>query len=156
MNVREFLETRGVNYEHFPHRATFEAQRLAEVVAVSGYEVAKTVLLRVDGAYMLAVLPAPMMVDLDLARENLRAENIQLASEAEFNRIFPDCETGAIPPFGSQYGLKTIVEETLTEDDEIVFQGNTHEDAFRIRFADFQRLEDPLLIRFAAFGPHPI
>jgi Ala-tRNA(Pro) deacylase len=156
MNVREFLETRGVNYEHIPHRATFEAQRLAEVVAVSGYEVAKTVLLRVDGAYMLAVLPAPMMVDLDLACENLRAENVQLASEAEFNRIFPDCETGAIPPFGSQYGLKTIVEETLTEDDEIVFQGNTHEDAFRIRFADFQRLEDPLIIRFAAFGPHPI
>lgn len=156
MNVREFLETRGVNYEHIPHRATFEAQRLAEVVAVSGYEVAKTVLLRVDGGYMLAVLPAPMLVDLDLARESLRAQNVQLASEAEFNRIFPDCEIGAIPPFGSQYGLKTIVEETLTEDDEIVFQGNTHEDAFRIRFADFQRLEDPLLARFAAFGPHPL
>lgn len=156
MNVREFLETRGVNYEHIPHRATFEAQRLAEVVAVSGYEVAKTVLLRVDGIDMLAVLPAPMMVDLDLVRQNLHADSVQLASEAEFNRLFPDCETGAIPPFGSQYGLKTVVEETLTEDDEIVFQGNTHEDAFRIRLADFQRLEAPLILRIAAYGPHAL
>lgn len=68
---------------------------LAEVVAVSGYEVAKTVLLRVDGNYMLAVLPAPMLVDLDLARQSLRAEDVRLASEAEFNRLFPDCEVGA-------------------------------------------------------------
>jgi len=154
MNVGQFLESRGVNYEHIPHRATYEAQRLAEVVAVSGYEVAKTVLLRVDGTYMLPVLPAPMLVALDLARQSLRAEDVRLASEAEFNRIFPDCEVGAMPPFGSQYSLKTIVEQTLADDDEIVFQGNTHEDAYRIRFADFQRLEDPLILRIAAFGPH--
>jgi len=152
MNVKQFLQERGVSFDDIPHRPTFEAQRLAEAVAVSGYEVAKTVLLRVDGTYMLALLPAPKRVDLDMAREALQARHVELASEEEISRVFPDCETGAIPPFGSQYGIRTLVDESLTEDDQIVFEGNTHDEAFRIRFADFQRLEDPWVGNFCRFG----
>lgn len=155
MNVKQFLQDRGVQYEDIPHYPTYQAQRLAEAVAVSGYEVAKTVLLRVDGQFMLAVLPAPKMVDLEQARRSLKARHVELASEEEFKRVFPDCEIGAIPPFGSQYGLKTIVDQSLSDDETIIFEGNTHDEAFRIRFADYCRLENPQVADFSCFGPQP-
>jgi Ala-tRNA(Pro) deacylase len=143
MNVHDFLDQRGVSYDPIPHRPTFEAQRLAEAVAVSGYEVAKPVLLRADGRYVLALVPAPKRIDLEKAQWALKARRVHLASEDEFLAIFPDCEVGAIPPFGSQYGLTTVIDESLAEDEEIIFEGNTHEEAFRMRFADFRELEHP-------------
>jgi Ala-tRNA(Pro) deacylase len=152
MNVKQLLQQRGIPYEDIPHYPTYQAQRLAEAVAVSGYEVAKTVLLRVDGKYMLAVLPAPKMVDLEQTCRALHAQRAELVSEEEFKRIFPDCEIGAIPPFGSQYDLPTLVDEALAQDEMIVFTGNTHDEAFRIKFTDYQRLENPRVVDISYFG----
>jgi Ala-tRNA(Pro) deacylase len=147
MNIAEFLESRGVRFELIPHRDTYDAQRLAQTLHVPGREVAKTVLLRADHRfkYVVAVLPATTLLDVDRASQLLGGSRLELASEAELAEHCPDCEFGALPPFGSQYGMRTIVDEHLAQDEEIVFEGNTHHEAIRMKFQDFVELEQPLL-----------
>ena len=149
MNVRRFLHQRGVAHQMLAHEPTFSAQRMAQCVHVSGDEVAKAVLLKSDGKYVLAVLPATYYVYPELARQALNARNVALATEEECSKIFPDCEVGALPPFGSLYGLQTVIDASLTEDDEIVFEGNTHHEAIRMKFQDFRRLEQPQVATIA-------
>lgn len=151
MIVEQFLRQRRVAFERLDHRPTYDAQSLAQAVHVSGEEVAKAVLLKADDDYMLAVLPATHAVDLRTAREVLGAQRVELASEEECGRHFSDCELGSLPPFGSQYGMKTMVDESLLEDDEIVFAANTHHEAIRMRFEDYQALEQP---QVASFSQH--
>lgn len=150
MKVAEFLRAKKVAYEFIPHPRTTDAQRLAHSVHAPGREVAKTVLLHAGAAYVVAVLPADRNIDLDLAKEVLGASKVELATELDIAKHCPDCELGALPPFGSQYRMKTLVEESLTEDEQIVFEGNNHHEAYRISFADFQRLEQPIVAAFAA------
>lgn len=145
MNVYEFLDRHRAKYETLPHAPTYDAQRLAQAIAESGHHVAKTVLLKSDADYLLAVVPATHTIDLADARQLLRADYLELASEEEVAKRFPDCETGAVPPFGSQYGMTTLVDEALSEAEEIVFEGNTHDQAVRMRFADYFKLEKPVV-----------
>ncbi|HZZ72479.1 MAG TPA: YbaK/EbsC family protein [Pirellulales bacterium] len=149
MNVRRFLHQRGIAHQMLAHEPTFSAQRMAEMVHVSGDEVAKAVLLKIDGKYELAVLPATYYVYPELVRQSLQARAVELATEEECGRIFPDCEVGALPPFGSLYGLQTVIDASLTEDDEIVFEGNTHHEAIRMKFQDFERIERPQIATIA-------
>lgn len=152
MNVREFLTAKRVPYEALDHPVTYDAQRLAQTLHVPGQQVAKTVLLRADGgySYIVAVLPATKTVDFSQVSSALGGSKIELATELEIQQHCPDCEMGALPPFGTQYGMKTLVEESLAQDESIVFEGNTHHEAFRMRYADFQRIEQPLVAQFAA------
>lgn len=149
MNVKQFLSERGVWFESVPHRATYDAQRMAQAVAVSGDEVAKTVVINVDDRQVLAVLPATHQIDLAFVARAVGGKKVTLAQEDELTRLFGDCELGAVPPFGSQYGLRTIVDERLARDEEIVFEGNTHEEAIRMRYRDFASIEHPLLATFS-------
>ena len=151
MKVQEFLKQSGVWFAPVRHRPTFTAQQTAQVIHVRGDEMAKTVVLKADDQYVLAVLQATHNVDMKRAQAALPAKDVRLASEAEFARLFPDCEVGALPPFGSQYGLRTLVDEPLTHDEQIVIEGNTHEEAVRMNYADFDRLEHP---HIAAFSYH--
>jgi Ala-tRNA(Pro) deacylase len=151
MKEQQFLKEQGVWFEAIPHRPTFTAQQTAQAIGVKGDEVAKSVLLRADGTYALAVLQATHHIDLMQAGKVLGAKSVELASEEQLKNLFPDCEVGALPPFGSQYGLKTIVDESLTHDENIVIEGNTHDEAIRMKYADFERLEHP---RVAAFSYH--
>jgi Ala-tRNA(Pro) deacylase len=91
----------------------------------------------------MAVLPATRHINFDKAKAAFQSGPVLLAAEAEFARLFPDCERGALPPFGSKYGLTTVVDEWLTRDVEIVFEGNTHHEAIRMRFDDYAALEHP-------------
>jgi Ala-tRNA(Pro) deacylase len=152
MNVEKYLDEHRIKFSVVEHEETFDAQRLAESLHVPGREVAKTVLLRADQgfAYVLAVVPAPEHVDLQRVGEMLGGSRIELASEHEVTDVCPDCEPGVVPPFGSQYGLKTLVDDTLVEDEEIVFEGSTHHDAIRMRFEDFRQLEQPLIGKLIA------
>jgi Ala-tRNA(Pro) deacylase len=152
MNVAKFLEAGHYQFERVPHRATFSAQRLAHELHVTGREVAKSVLLRADGGYryVVAVLPASKTVDLTKASRLLGGSKLQLATEIEIGEHFPDCEFGVLPPFGSRYGLKTIVDAGLADDEDIWFEGNTHDEAIRMKFAEFCHLEQPLIAPFAA------
>lgn len=149
MKVQQFLDERGIAFEVLTHEPTFSAQRMAQAVHVCGDNVAKTVLLKADGQFVLAVLPATHQIHLEMAREALAAHLVELAPENELVSVFPDCERGALPPFGSQYGLETLVDASLAEDDEIVFEGNAHREAFRMKYRQYEDLENPQVAVFA-------
>jgi Ala-tRNA(Pro) deacylase len=151
MKVSELLKTRQVKFDVITHPDTYDAQRMAQTLHVPGREVAKTVLLKEPGSatYVVAVLPATRTVDFKRASAMLGGGQLELASEDELSQLCPDCEVGALPPFGSQYGMRTIVDQGLTDDEEIVFEGNSHHEAIRMRFVDFQTVEQPLIGSFA-------
>jgi Ala-tRNA(Pro) deacylase len=111
---------------------------------------AKTVIVKIDGQMAMAVLPASRQIDFGLLKDALGAKSVELASEAEFQGLFPDSELGAMPPFGNLYGLPVYVAESLTEDQEIAFNAGSHSVLFQMAYADFARLVRPTVIRFAA------
>lgn len=151
MNVAEFLTKQNVRFENLPHRAAYDAQHLAQALHVPGREVAKTVLLRANGGYryLVAVLPATKKIDFAKVSAALGGSKVRLATEIEVSQHCPDCEFGVLPPFGSQYGMVTLVDKNLAKDEEIVFEGNTHRDAIRMKFEDFRRIEEPLIVDLA-------
>src|SRR5579884_998504 len=149
MRLDELLTQRHIPFERLRHRPTFTANRMAQALHVPGKEVAKSVLLRADSGYVLAVLPATHQVDLSRVREELGQSGVEFASEREIEKLFPDCEPGAHLPFGSLYNLPTLMDESLTEDKEIVFEGQNHEEAYRMSLQDYEALEHPRKGRFA-------
>ncbi len=151
MNVQEFLSDRQVAYDAISHRDAYDAQRRAQTLHTPGREVAKTVLLRADSGYtyIVAVLPATKTVDFDRVSAAFGGCKIELATELEIKQHCPDCEIGTLPPFGTQYAMKTLVEESLSDDEEIIFEGNNHHEAIRMRYEDFRRIEEPLVAQFA-------
>ena len=149
MNVKEFLNENHVRFRTVLHQPTPSAQRMAHSLHVPGDTVAKTVVLKADDNYILAVVPATHCVDLAMAREALAAKNLELAHEEDFAKRFPDCERGAIPPFGSRFALGTLVDESLTHDEFIVFEGDSHAEAICVRYRDFEEIEDPVVSVFS-------
>jgi Ala-tRNA(Pro) deacylase len=146
MNVQQFLKEQQVSYSVLNHEPTYDAQHMAQAVHESGEHVAKTVLLRAGNGYVMAVVPATHQVDLAAVKRGLSgARRVELATELEFGRLFTDCEIGAVPPFGSQYGLKTLVDARLAQQEEIVFEGNTHEESVGMRYRDYERIEKPMV-----------
>ena len=143
MIVQQMLSQRHSTYEVLEHPATYSALRMAHALHVPGDEVAKVVILKVDGHYVMMVVPASRRVDLQKAKQTLHADTLELAEEQEFDRLFPDCERGAVPPFGSQFGMETWVDRMLAADDQIVFDGNTHRQAIRMTFRAFADVEHP-------------
>ncbi|MBW3542656.1 MAG: YbaK/EbsC family protein [Planctomycetes bacterium] len=151
MRIEEFLREQKVPFDVLHHRTTYTAQDTAHSLHVPGDNLAKTVVLNVDGEHVLAVLPATHAIDFDSLRQALSARSVELAPEDELSTLFDDCELGAVPPFGSQYGLPTLVDKPLCEDEHIVFDGNTHGEAIYMRYHDFEKIEHP---RVAAFSHH--
>jgi Ala-tRNA(Pro) deacylase len=148
--LREFLDSHGVEYVTITHSPAYTAQKIAASAHVPGKELAKTVMVRVDGMMSMAVLPASYRVDFDLLREAAGATEVELAGEGDFRETFPDCELGAMPPFGNLYGMKVFVAERLAEDEEIAFNACSHTELIRMRYADFERLVKPTVVRFSA------
>ncbi|MEX0712430.1 MAG: YbaK/EbsC family protein [Pirellulales bacterium] len=151
MQLKEFLAQRQVGFEVIEHPTTYDAQRLAHSVHTPGSQVAKTVLLHADHDFVevLAVLPADCKVDMQKVSQALGGAEVELATEAQVAEHCPDCEVGVLPPFGSQYGLNTLVDESLARQKEIVFEGNSHHEAIRMSFEDYRRLENPTIISFS-------
>jgi Ala-tRNA(Pro) deacylase len=149
MKLDELLTDRHIAFERLHHRPAYTAQRTAQMLHVPGREMAKTVLLRTEEGYVMTVLPANQKVDLEQVRQCLGADWVELASEAEMDRLFPDCERGAIPPFGSLYHLPTVVDESLAADEQIVFEAQNHEEAIRMAYRDYEALEHPRKAHFA-------
>jgi len=141
--LREFLDTNRVAYHVLSHPQAFTAQELAAVEHVPGKEQAKVVVLRSGSEFLMFVLPAPYHVDLQKARAATGKQNLVLATEKEFATLFPDCEPGAMPPFGNLYNVPVWVDESLTRDEEIVFNACTHTQAIKMKYADFARLVCP-------------
>lgn len=147
MQIQSYLQQARVPFEVLVHEPTFDAQHLAQAVHVSGCDVAKTVLLRgvddLEDVFVLVVLPAPQRVDFDRVAIVLELSQLKMASERDLAELCPDCEVGALPPFGSQLGIRTVVDEALTHDETIVFEGNAHTEAIKMKYRDFERLESP-------------
>ena len=148
MNLQEYLGRKNVPFDVLPHRETYEAQRMAQAVHVSGHHVAKTVLVRMGepAGYVVVVLPASHNIDFEKARKVLGVKKVDLATEREISLRCPDCEVGALPPFGSHYNMKTVVDKSLTQDEAIVFEGQSHSESIRMKYTDFARLENPEVV----------
>jgi Ala-tRNA(Pro) deacylase len=151
MDIPTFLKEQHCTFGILPHPTTYTAQEMAHELHVPGREVAKTVLLRAgdDDEFVVAVVPAHKVVDLRRMSHLLGGSNVSLARESEIEQHCPDCERGALPPFGSRYGMKTIVDEGLADDEAIVFEGNTHNEAIQMRFDEYRRVEEPLVAPIA-------
>lgn len=149
-SIHQFLHEARVPYTVVPHRPAFTAQDDAAAVHVRGRDWAKVVVCIIDGRPVEAVVPAPRAVNLsdlvDLAGGNL----IRLATEEELGRLFPDCEPGAMPPFGPVYGQQVFVDVELAGEPQIVFDAGNHTEAIAMRWADFVKAVKPIVGRFAA------
>lgn len=147
MNITEFLAEKQCKFERMPHQPVYTSERMAHELHVPGQEVAKTVLLRANGGYryVVAVLPSSKKLDLARASRLLGGTKLRIAEKHEIAEHCPDCEFGILPPFGSRYNMKTIVDLSLAENEEIVFEGSTHQEAVRMKFDEFRRLEEPLV-----------
>lgn len=149
MCVREYLQSHHVPFETVLHRPAVSATKLAQSIHVPGRQVAKAVLLKAGGDYVLAVLPATHRIDLERLSLALGTAGLGLATEDELEHVFSDCQLGALPPLGRKYGLRTVVDTALAGGSEIVFEGNTCHEGVRMRYRDYEAIETPVRARFA-------
>lgn len=145
------LKEHDVAFKPLIHPEAYTAQEVAAAMHVKGKELAKAVIVKTDGRFVMAVLPASSLVDFQKLKEFLGEKDVHLASEEEFRSLFPDCETGAEPPFGNLYDVDTVVDRTLTLDEEIYFNAGTHYEAVEMRYRDYEELVHP---RVADFVKH--
>lgn len=148
-SVQEFLRRSNTAYTVFPHRPAYTAQEEAAVSHVPGRDWAKVVVCFAGGEPIQAVVPADLHVDLVRLARLARVEHLRLAREDELDWLFPDCERGAMPPFGPMYRQRVFVDTSLAIENEIVFNGGTHADAVVMKYDDFARLAMPVTGRFA-------
>lgn len=146
--LKEFLDQKGIKYVSLTHSPAYTAQEVAASAHITGREMAKTVIVELDGQLAMAVLPANRKVVLQDLRELTGSERVRFASEEEFRKAFPDCETGAMPPFGNLYGMEVFVAESLFENEEISFNAGSHTEIFRLAMRDFDRLVQPKVLSF--------
>ncbi len=146
--LKNFLDKNHVKYVSVRHSLAYTAQEVAASAHVPGVEMAKTVMIKVDGTMAMAVLPATAMVHVERLKEAIGVRAVELASESEFRDLFPGCETGAMPPFGNLYDIPVYVAEKLTEDESIAFNAGSHTELVRLSLGDYRRLVDPVVIDF--------
>jgi Ala-tRNA(Pro) deacylase len=139
----EYFDSHHVRYEALTHPVAFTAQETAAAQHVPGRQLAKVVIVRAAGEFAMIVLPASARLDLERAATLLGLPHLALASEDEFESLFPGCEVGAMPPLGNLYDLPVWVDRQLTTDENIVFNAGTHTQTIRMRYADFSRLVQP-------------
>ncbi len=149
MCIREFLIHRSVRFEFLLHPPAPTAAHLAGSIHVPGRSVAKSVLVHASGRFALAVLPATHRIDQAKLAHVLNSTDLRIATEAEVEALFHDCETGALPPFGRLYGITTVVDSHLAAGSEVVFVGNQRHEGIRMRFRDYEAVETPIRARFA-------
>jgi Ala-tRNA(Pro) deacylase len=146
--LKEYLDANHVKYVSIIHSKAYTAQEVAASAHVSGKIMAKTVIVELDGKQAMAVLPANRKIVLQDLREITGSEQVKFASEEQFQQRFPDCETGAMPPFGSLYGMDVYVADSLAQNDEIAFNAGSHIEVIKLPYADFERLAQPRLVSF--------
>ncbi|MFQ6058060.1 MAG: aminoacyl-tRNA deacylase [Anaerolineae bacterium] len=147
--MEQYLRDNGVSFQSMTHPEVYTAQEVAAAQHVPGKQVAKVVMVLADGGMVMLVLPASYRVDFKKLTALLGVKKARLAREEEFGDIFPDCELGAMPPFGNLYDLPVYADSAFDDDADIVFQVGTHRDTMKIPYADFARLAQPKVGEFA-------
>jgi Ala-tRNA(Pro) deacylase len=150
--LRKFLDSHHIKYLVISHSLAYTAQGVAALAHVSGKQLAKTVIVKIDGILTMAVVPASCHLDMNRLRKLTGAQVVELASEKEFKDAFPDCETGAMPPFGNLYDMTVYADTSLTDYDEITFTAGTHRELVRMDWDDMVRLVNPT-VHALAFHP---
>ncbi len=150
--LKEFLDSQNIKYTSIAHSTAYTAQEIAASAHIHGKELAKTVIVKIDGKMTMAVLPASHKVDLVFLKGATKANKVELSSEQEFRSMFPDCNVGAMPPFGNLYDMDVYVEESLAEDEEIAFSAGSHAELVRMAYKDFERLVKPTVADFSTEG----
>ena len=148
--LKEFLDQKKIKYITVKHSSAFTAQEIAAAAHIPEKELAKSVIIKADGKMAMAVLPASYKVNFDQLKKVLKAKEVRLAYEQEFIDKFPDCEIGAMPPFGNLYGMEVYAAESLSGDEEIAFNACSHTELIKMKFKDFLKLVKPKIIKFSA------
>src|SRR5436853_7277464 len=146
--LKEFLDREKIKYVSIVHSTAYTAQEVAASAHITGRELAKTVIVELDGEMAMAVLPANRKIVLQDLREVTGSDKVKFASEDEFKEKFPDCETGAMPPFGNLYGMDVYVAAGFSENDAIAFNAGSHTEVIKMAYADFERLVKPKVLSF--------
>lgn len=147
--LTEYLDKHDKKYVVLKHSKAYTAQQVAASAHIPGKDMAKTVMINVDGDLNMVVVDSNHDIDLDKLAEVLDADEVYLAGEDEFSEVFPDCEVGAMPPFGNLYDINTYVAEPLTDNEEIVFNAGTHRELIRMNYQDFEELVQPEVLPMA-------
>jgi Ala-tRNA(Pro) deacylase len=147
--LKAFLDENKVKYLSIKHSSAYTSQEIAARTHVSGKEFAKTVMVKIDGKMAMTVLPASYQVDFKELERIFGTYQISLATEAEFEYFFPDCEVGAMPPFGNLYDIEVFVAETLSKEKEIAFNAGTHTEMIKMKYEDFKKLVQPRVLKFS-------
>jgi Ala-tRNA(Pro) deacylase len=148
--LRRFLDEHQISYEVAAHSERYTAQEVAATAHVSGKAMAKVVMVKTGSGFAMTVLPAACRVSVQRLRDLLGDASATIASEAEFRYLFPDCEAGAMPPFGNLYNIPVYVDDDLATQERITFEAGTHHEVMRLRYADFERLVQPRRAEFCA------
>ena len=147
--LKQFLEENRVKFVSITHSRAFTAQEVAASAHIPGREVAKTVIVSLDGTRAMVVLPAPDMVSLERLKRATGATDVRLATEAEFKDLFPSCEVGAMPPFGNLWDMDVFVDQRLREDELIAFNAGSHVELLQLAYSDFERLVGPTVLQLS-------
>ena len=148
--LEKYFRDNGVGYQSMTHPVAYTAQEVSAAQRVPGRQVAKVVIVLADGKAVMLAQPADSRIDFVKLKVVLGAQELRLAKEKEFSDLFPDCDTGAMPPFGNLYDVPVYVDRALSEDVEIVFQAGTHRETMQISYQDYARLARPTVADFAA------
>lgn len=144
--LTEYLDKHHRKYVVIKHSKAYTAQEIAASAHIPGKEMAKTVMVKVDGDIKMMILPSTHHLDFKQIKEALNAKEVELATEDEFRELFPDCELGAMPPFGNLFGIETFVAKSLTDDEEIAFSAGSHKELVKMAYKDFEELVKPRII----------
>jgi Ala-tRNA(Pro) deacylase len=147
--LKAFLDKNNVRYVSIKHSSAYTSQEIASSAHVSGKEFAKTVIIKIDEEMAMAVLPASYQVDFNLLDEIFTNKKVKLATEAEFKYHFPDCEVGAMTPFGHLYDMEVYVAEVLRENRQIAFNAGSHTEIIQMAYEDYERLAEPKILKFS-------
>jgi len=147
--LKKFLDDHNVKYVTIRHSRAYTAQEVADSAHIPGREMAKTVMVKLDGRMAMVVLPAPDMISIEELRAATGAHEVELATEKEFAGLFPTCDVGAMPPFGNLWDLPVFVDQRLREDERIAFNAGSHTELVQLAYSDFERLVKPTIMEFA-------
>lgn len=148
--LKDFLDDQHIKYVTIQHSMAYTAQEIAAKAHIPGKELAKTVIVKIDGKNAMAVLPASYRINLGLLKQVCRASQVELASEEDFRDLFPGCETGAMPPFGNLYNMDVYVENSLVDEEDIAFNAGSHTELIKLSYQDFKKLVHPKTASFTA------
>ena len=152
--LKEFLDAQNVKYVTIKHSVAYTAQEIASSAHIRGKELAKTVMVKINGKMAMVVLTASNEVDFERLKKVVGSENVELATEKEFQNLFPGCEVGAMPPFGNLYGMDVFVEESLSRDEEFAFNAGMHSELLKLSYSDYERLVRPRIGSFMRLKAH--